>query len=197
MEKAPRDPELPAELSELILVSESRFQELIGQKYWQSDQKHVFSYWFNKSLWSPRRHCSGLCFSVEGGSERPDSAVERGHVGGKPVGAHTAGAARPSSSPSGMVLCPTRRGPVVVHTDARPLTPLDLDTPVCGPVPPPRRQPSGAGAPSFRCLHGAQEGAMACGRDASSRRVFADGIEGSESQMTLNVKSPVDRRGTG
>lgn len=54
MEKVPRDPEFPEELSELILFSESRFHELIGQKYWQSGQKRVFSYLFNKSLRSPR-----------------------------------------------------------------------------------------------------------------------------------------------
>lgn len=42
MEKVQSDPEFPEELLELILFSDSRFHELIGQKYWQSGQKHVF-----------------------------------------------------------------------------------------------------------------------------------------------------------
>lgn len=40
----------------------------------------------------------------------------KGHVSGKLVSAREAGAAQPSSSPSSAVLCPTRRGPVVVRT---------------------------------------------------------------------------------
>lgn len=47
----------------------------------------------------------------------------KGHVSGKPVSAREAGAARPSSSPSSAVLCPTRRGPVVVRTARVPARP--------------------------------------------------------------------------
>lgn len=42
MDEVQSHPQCPEELLELILFVISMFHELIGQKYWQSHQKHGF-----------------------------------------------------------------------------------------------------------------------------------------------------------